>query len=101
MMNVFKYNCRQWRSELKTINGKAIVLVATQQSRRTKAKRTVNVYHVVGTNLIIYNRSRHGIFFMRIAFRPENMQQFFQTFVEPPLTDIEQQWLERYDYVLV
>jgi len=90
-----------WHNEVKTINGKAVVLVATQKSRRTKRKRTVNVFHVVGTNLIIYNRSRHGIFFMRIAFRPENMQQFFQTFVEPPLTAEEQIWLERYDYVLV
>ena len=90
-----------WHSELKTISGKPVVLVATQKSRRTKAKRTVYVYHVVGTNLIIYNRSRHGVFFMRIAFRPENMQQFFQTFVEPPVTPEEQIWLERYDYVLV
>lgn len=90
-----------WRNEVKTINGKAVVLVATQKSRRSKRKRTVNVFHVVGTNLIIYNRSRHGIFFMRIAFRPQNMQQFFQTFVEPPLTAEEQTWLERYDYVLV
>lgn len=90
-----------WHKELKTINGKSVVLVATQKSRRSKAKRTINVFHVVGTNLIIYNRSRHGIFFMRIAFRPENMQQFFQTFVEPPLTAEEQTWLERYDYELV
>lgn len=90
-----------WRNEVKTINGKAVVLVATQKSRRSKAKRTINVFHVVGTNLIIYNRSRHGIFFMRIAFRPENMQQFFQTFVEPPLTEAEQKWLKLYDYVLI
>lgn len=90
-----------WRRELKTIDGKPVVLVAIQDSRRTKSKRTVYVYHIVGTNVIIYNRSRHGIFFMRIAYRAENMSNFFDTFVNPPLTPDEQLWLERNDYVLV
>lgn len=89
-----------WHNEQKTINGKSVVLVATQNSRRTRSKRTVYVYHVTGTNLIIYNRSRHGIFFMRIAFRPENMQAFYDTFVSPPQTDQEKEWLERNDYIL-
>jgi len=36
-----------WHRELKTIDGKPVVLVATQNSRRTKSKRTVYVYHIV------------------------------------------------------
>ena len=87
-----------WHNELKTINGKPVVLVATQLSRRNK--RTVYVYHLVGTNLIVFNRSRYGIFFMRIAYRVQNMQNFFDTFVSPPHTQEEKSWLERNDYVL-
>ena len=90
-----------WYKEIKTFNGKPVVLVAIQDSRRSKKKRTIYIYHVVGTNLIVYNRSRYGIFFMRIAHREENMQNFYETFVQPPLTNKEQEWLKRYDYVLV
>jgi len=85
----------------KTILGNAVRLVAIQKSRRFKKKRTVYVYHIVGTTEIIYNRSRHGIFFMSLAVRPQNKRNFFDVFVEPPLTEKEEKWLERYDYVLV
>jgi len=90
-----------WHKQIKKINGSTVKLVATQESRRTKRKRTIYVYHIVGTNVIIYNRSRHGVYFMRIAFRPENVKKFFQIFVEEPLTEAENNWLERYDYILV
>jgi len=88
-------------SQHKTILGNVVRLVAIQKSRRHKRKRTVYVYHIVGTTEIIYNRSRYGIFFMSIAIRPQNKKNFFDVFVEPPLTEKEKQWLERYDYVLV
>ncbi|KKN76239.1 hypothetical protein LCGC14_0372650 [marine sediment metagenome] len=90
------------RLENKTIAGNAVRLVAIQKSRRLKKrKRTNYVYHIVGTTEIIYNRSRHGIFFMSLAVRPQNKKNFFDVFVEPPLTEKEQEWLERYDYKLV
>ncbi len=88
-------------SENKTILGNAVRLVAIQKSRRFKKKRTVYVYHIVGTTEIIYNRSRYGIFFMSIAIRPQNKKNFFDVFVEPPLTEKEQKWLDRYDYELI
>jgi len=89
-------------NENKTISGNAVRLVAIQKSRRLKRrKRTNYVYHIVGTTEIIYNRSRYGIFFMSIAIRPQNKKNFFDVFVEPPLTKKEQEWLDRYDYVLV
>lgn len=89
-----------WHKQIKQVNGSTVELVAIQESRRTKKKRTNYVYHIAGTNVIIYNRARHGVYFMRIAFRPENVKKFFQIFVEEPLTDAEKQWLERYDYIL-
>ena len=84
-----------------TINGNAVRLVATQESRRTKRKRTVYVYHILGTNIIVFNRSRSGIYFLKIAIRPQNVKAFYDTFVNPPQTPEERIWLERYDYVLV
>lgn len=85
----------------KTIDGKEVKLVAQQDSRHTKRKRTVNVYNIVGTDIIVFNRSRYGIYFMKIAIRPQNVKAFYDTFVNPPLTDAEKIWLKRYDYVLV
>ena len=87
------------RLENKTVLGNPVRLVAIQKSRRRK--RTIYVYNIVGTTEIIYNRSRHGIFFMSIAIRPQNKKNFFDVFVEPPLTDKEKDWLARYDYELV
>jgi len=83
------------------INGMPVKHVATQESRRTKRKRTVYVYHIVGTNIIVFNRSRDGIYFMKIAIRSQNVKAFYDTFVNPPQTPEERIWLERYDYVLV
>jgi len=84
-----------------TIGGMLVRHVATQQSRRTRRKRTVYVYNIVGTNIIIFNRSRNGIYFMKMAVRPQNVKAFYDTFVNPPQTPQEKIWLERYDYVLV
>jgi len=92
---------KSWRKQSKTIMGKPVRLVAIQESRRSRRKRTNYVYHIVGTTEIVYNRARHGIYFMSIAIRPQNKKNFFDVFVEPPLTEKEQKWLERNDYVLV
>lgn len=92
---------KTWHSLTKTISGNVVRLVAVQKSRRFLKKRTIYVYHIVGTTEIVYNRSRHGIFFMAIAIRPQNKKNFFDVFVAPPLTEKEQEWLDRYDYRLV
>ena len=97
----FRADRKTWKSEHKTISDSPVRLVAIQKSRRGKRKRTVYVYHIVGTKEIVYNRSRHGVFFMSIAVRPQNKKNFFDVFVEPPLTEKQKDWLDRYDYVLV
>ncbi len=83
------------------IDGREVRLVATQESTRTKKKRTVYVYSIEGTQLIVFNRSRNGKLFMKIAIRPQNVKRFYDTFVKPPLTEPEKVWLERYNYSLV
>jgi len=90
-----------WGRDEKTIAGNVLKLVAIQKSRRKRKKRTVNVYHIANTNIIVYNRSRHGVYFMRMAMRPANIKRYFDVFVRPPLTDAERQWLRIYDYELV
>ena len=87
-----------WNSPIKTLGGAKINHIATQESRRRK--RTIHVYHIEGTNAIVYNRSRNGVYFMRIAIRPENVIAFYDVFVREPLTAEEKTWLERNDYVL-
>jgi len=89
------------KSIVKTVDGKNVRHVATQVSTRTKRKRTVYVYNIVGTNIIVFNRSRDGIYFMKIAIRPINVKAFYDTFVNPPQTTAEKTWLDRYNYVLV
>ncbi len=90
------------RSKPKTINGNEVVLVATQPSRRRKRKgRTNYIYHIKATNVIVYNRSRDGILFMRMAIRPQNVSRYYDVFVRPSLSDKEKEWLARYDYILV
>lgn len=86
---------------VKRIDGLHVKHVATQESRRTKRKRTVYVYNIENTNIIVFNRGLTRNFFMKIAYRPINMQNFFNTFVNPPLTEPEKDWLKRYGYVLV
>lgn len=86
---------------VKTIEARAVIHVATQESTRSKRKRTVYVYRIEGTQIIVFNRSRAGTRFMKIAIRPQNMKKFYEIFAEEPLTVKEQQWLERYNYRLV
>lgn len=85
----------------KTIEARAVIHVATQESTRSKKKRTVYVYKIEGTKIIVFNRSRDGTRFMKIAIRPQNMQKFYEIFAESPLTTKEQKWLDNYGYKLV
>ena len=98
---MFKADPRFVAASITTINGMVVRHVATQVSTRTKRKRTVYVYHITGTNIIVFNRSLKGIYFMKIAIRPQNVKAFHDTFVKPPQTDAEKIWLDRYGYVLV
>ena len=89
------------KDDIKKIEGKNVILVATRIPRNSKKYKTVYIYHIEGTELIVFNRSRDGICFMKIAVKAANMKRFYETFVKPPITDAEKQWLELYDYRLV
>jgi hypothetical protein len=89
-----------WHQTTKQIDSMPVLHVATQVSRRSRRKRTVHVWYIKGTGIVVYNRSRHGVYFMKMAIRPENMQNYFNTFVKAPQTPKELEWLKRHDYVL-
>jgi hypothetical protein len=98
---MFKADFASRHEPQKTIEGNPVVLVATQDSKRTRRKKkTIYIYHIQGTDLIVFNQSRNGTRFMKIAIRPENVRRFYETFVKPPVTPEEKIWLERYGYVL-
>ena len=84
----------------KTIDGEKVNLVAIQESTRTKKKRTVYVYHIEGTDTILFNRSRNGVRFMRMALRQSNIRRYYDIFVQEPLTKKEKVWLRLYGYSL-
>lgn len=89
------------RSDPKTINGNFVRLVAIQKSRRTRRKGRINyIWHIENTNIIVFNKSRNGIYFMRMAIRPQNISRYYDVFVRLPLTEKEKEWLARYDYQL-
>jgi len=91
-----------WGPGDKTIDGNILKLVAIQKSRRTRRKkRTIYVYHIANSNIIVYNRRANGFYFMRMALKPANIERYFEVFVKPPLTDAEKKWLKLYDYEIV
>lgn len=98
---MFRADKESWNKITQTIDGKEVVLVATRIPRNPRKYRTVYIYNISGTNIIIFNRGRSKVMYMKIAIRPQNMQRFFEIFVQKPLTEKEQEWLARYDYELV
>jgi len=99
---MFKADKHTTHSKQKTVNGMQVQHIAEQPSRRTRRKKkTIHVFNIEGTDLVIFNQSRDGVYFMKIAIRPENVKRFYETFVKPPVTPPEKIWLDRYGYELV
>lgn len=88
-----------WDKEAKTINGNQVILVAKQPSKRThRKKKNIWIYWIKNTQEIIYNQSRHGVYFMKIAANNTQMKLFYETFVQAPLTTAEKIWLDTNGY---
>lgn len=98
---MFRADRETRNSKIKTIEARAVIHVATQISTRTKRKRTVYIYKIEGTKIIVFNRSKNGTRFMKIALMPQNMKRYYETFAEDPLTQPEKSWLDLNGYVLV
>lgn len=90
-----------WRDAIKTVNGRPMILVATQIPRESRPDVKAYIYRLEGTREIYINRSREEFLFMRIALKRRNMERYYTTFVEPPLTEPEREWLKLYRYTLI
>ena len=84
----------------KTVNGRAMIKIASQQNPRLIAKKRTNyIYQLEGTNYIYYNRSRNGVVFIPMGYDDREMARYTDIFINPPLTQAEKEWLERNHYV--
>lgn len=93
---------KPWDKEIKTVGGKAMVLVAIQENRRVKGKKkTIYIYNCNGTEHIYYTTARNGVVFRPIVNDLHDMKRQYEIFVEEPLTRKEHEWLALNDYQLV
>ena len=87
---------------VKTVQGKEMILVATQESKRSIRKGNfVRVWNLEGTHEIYYTQSGSDVIFIPIARRKENMKKYYEVFCVDPVTQAEQTWLARNNYSLV
>ena len=90
-----------WRDATKTVGGSAMILVATQRSRRRHGGRAKYVFWRRGSDDVYYMQSRDGVVFIPMARDPDTMRRYHAAFVDAPLTDGERDWLKRNDYEMV
>ena len=89
-----------YNSTVKTVDGKPVILVATQPSRRTERKgKTSYIYHIRGTTDIMYNHNQNHPYWS-LMHVPGNTR-YYDIFVKAPLTPDEKSWLDLNGYRLV
>ena len=87
-------------STVKTIDGKAMILVATKTSRRTMRKgKTQYLYLMDGTKAIYYNEAIGGVLFVPMARHETNMRKHYDLYCEDPLTKAEEKYLELHPHI--
>ena len=87
-------------SPVKTIDGKAMILVATKSSRRKLRRgKTQYLYSMEGTKGIYYNESKNGVMFVPMARHESNMRKHFDLYCVEPLTKEEQKYLDLHPHI--
>ena len=87
-------------SPVKTIGGKAMILVAIKTSRRTLRKgKTQYIYSMEGTKGIYYNESKNGVLFVPLARHETNMRKHYDLYCTDPLTRAELQYLKLHPHI--
>jgi len=85
---------------IKTVKGKAMILVATKTSRRTVRKgKTEYIYSMDGTKGIYYNQSKGGVMFSPLAKHEYNMRKHYALYCEDPLTRAEREYLKLHPHI--
>lgn len=87
-------------SHVKTISGKAMILVAIKTSRRKLRKgKTQYIYSMDGTKGIYYNESKDGVLFVPMARRESNMKRHFDLYCVEPLNRAEREYLKLHPHI--
>ena len=85
---------------VKTVGGKAMILVATKTSRRTLRKgKTQYLYLMDGTKGIYYNEAKNGVLFVPMARHESNMRKHYDLYCVEPLTDAELHYLKIHPHI--
>lgn len=89
-----------FHSIVKTVDGNAMILVATKTSRRTLRKgKTQYLYLMNGTKAIYYNQSKDGVLFVPMARHESNMKKHYDLYCVDPLTEAEQKYLDLHPHI--
>lgn len=87
-------------SPIKTIGGKAMILVGTKTSRRTLRKgKTQYIYSMDGTKGIYYNEAKNGVLFVPMARHESNMRRHYDLYCVDPLTRAEIEYLKIHPHI--
>jgi len=87
-------------SPVKTVNGKAMILVATKTSRRKLRKgKTQYIYSMDGTKGIYYNEAKNGVLFVPMARHDVNMRKHYDLYCVDPLNRAELEYLKLHPYI--
>ena len=91
---------RDNHSLVKTITGKAMILVAIKTSRRSLRKgKTQYIYSMDGTKGIYYNESKNGVLFVPMARHEINMRKHFDLYCVNPLNRAELEYLKLHPHI--
>jgi len=87
-------------SPIKTINGKAMILIAIKTSRRIFRKgKTQYIYSMEGTKGIYYNESKYGVLFVPMARHEINMRKHYDLYCVDPLSKAEREYLKLHPHI--
>ena len=87
-------------SPVKSVNGKAMILVGTKTSRRTWRKgKTQYIYMMQGTKGIYYNEAKNGVLFVPMARHECNMKKHYDLYCVDPLSRAEREYLKLHPHI--
>lgn len=87
-------------SPIKTVNGKAMILVGTKTSRRILRKgKTQYIYSMDGTKGIYYNKAKNGVLFVPMARHESNMRKHYDLYCVDPLSRAEREYLNLHPHI--
>lgn len=89
-----------FHSNIKTVNGKEMLLVGIKTSRRTLRKAKIQyIYSMNHTKGVYYNESKGGILFVPMARHEINMKKHYELYCVEPLSDEERRYLRLHPHI--